>query len=179
MNVDSTDFQTATSFVNQASPTEIQEENLRAVRQIYLATYVDSIFEFTPTQHAILEAIACQYALEGGEGVYIARTLLGDDFECGFNDHKSMSQSNSTNKTSHNFVVDVYPNPANDKLYVSHYYKTAIISVVDISGKIVVNQTAHSKTSSISLIGLETGVYFVRVQGEKDDLIHHAKLIKL
>ena len=66
-----------------------------------------------------------------------------------------------------NARVTIYPNPANGNatLTLNGISGTAEVSVVDLNGRTVVTQTIECNTvaSTLSLKGLATGTYFVRV----------------
>jgi hypothetical protein len=60
--------------------------------------------------------------------------------------------------------LEVYPNPVSDVLYVKNLpCKTVDYSIFNVLGQEV---TASSTTGSISVAGLEKGIYFLQVKGE-------------
>jgi len=77
--------------------------------------------------------------------------------------------------TSTENMLEVYPNPASDKLQLNYFTSEAgnvTISVVDVTGKIYITQTtianSGNNTFTIGLDNLESGVYFVQIKnGEK------------
>ncbi len=72
-------------------------------------------------------------------------------------------------------MLEVYPNPASDKLQLNYFTSEAgsvSINVVDITGKIYIAQTttatSGNNTFTLGLDNLESGVYFVQIKnGEK------------
>ena len=69
--------------------------------------------------------------------------------------------------------IQVYPNPAKDKINISFgpmQYKTALVKISDISGKLISSDTYHNlSNASIDLTGNPKGVYILnlRIDGEQ------------
>ena len=59
-------------------------------------------------------------------------------------------------------TVSVYPNPASEYILVNGVETGEMISVVDLSGNVVIEQKATSSDVRISLDGIVPGVYMVR-----------------
>lgn len=62
--------------------------------------------------------------------------------------------------------VSLYPNPVNDMLNIEfNKYSNELveIEIIDLTGKVVKQHQLTNYTTSISLEGLETGVYFVKL----------------
>jgi hypothetical protein len=63
--------------------------------------------------------------------------------------------------------IQVYPNPAKDKINISFdfiQYKTAIVKISDISGKLISSDTYHNlSTATIDLKGQSPGIYLVNI----------------
>ena len=72
-------------------------------------------------------------------------------------------------------MLEVYPNPASDKIQLNYFTSEAgavSINVVDVTGKVYITKTATAvngnNTFTIGLDALESGVYFVQIKnGEK------------
>ena len=76
----------------------------------------------------------------------------------------------------HNFIV--YPNPVKDVLRIEGLSKEsiAIISIVNMQGKVVLQTTTLNSTCPLNVTQLVTGTYFVKInQGQKT---HVAKVVK-
>jgi hypothetical protein len=67
------------------------------------------------------------------------------------------------NETEKSFDLVLFPNPANDKVYISHSSNESIqlIELVTIDGKI--SQLTTDSEESIDVSGLESGMYFLRL----------------
>lgn len=64
-----------------------------------------------------------------------------------------------------NITVNLYPNPANDLLNVVANDKIQQIQIIDVTGKIVMNQAVSNLNSTtLSVNDLNTGVYIVNVE---------------
>ncbi|QNJ98293.1 T9SS type A sorting domain-containing protein [Constantimarinum furrinae] len=69
-----------------------------------------------------------------------------------------------------NSDLTLYPNPAEDILYISLPYEVdADIRVFDLSGKLLIykNSIALERNYALQISGLNSGVYFVRINSEK------------
>ena len=60
-------------------------------------------------------------------------------------------------------AFQVYPNPVEDKLYISGIENDASIRIFDLLGKQVFSSTKHHTNEAIDVSKLETGVYLVKV----------------
>jgi hypothetical protein len=66
-----------------------------------------------------------------------------------------------------NFSVQVYPNPNKGFFNVEFSAlpeQAAIISVVDMDGKLILRQTTHAKTCTVDMTGFAPGNYIVKVR---------------
>jgi C1A family cysteine protease len=67
-------------------------------------------------------------------------------------------------------LINIFPNPATDKIIVSGLDHSANLEIVDISGKSL--KTIENYTGGdISLSGMAKGVYFIRIQNEKLNVV--------
>ncbi len=58
--------------------------------------------------------------------------------------------------------VSVYPNPAREKITISHHYQENVrVEITDITGKVVLQDVAFEKTE-IDISSLKNGMYFLR-----------------
>lgn len=61
----------------------------------------------------------------------------------------------------------VYPNPVVNHLHIENIEVGKKVNIADVGGKIVFNGKSSSDKMMIDLSGLESGVYFLRVEGEE------------
>lgn len=74
--------------------------------------------------------------------------------------------------------VSVYPNPTRENLFVSSEKAIRDITVIDLSGRVIARQQANgSETNQINVASLVSGVYFVKVVFE-DNQVSTSKFIK-
>ncbi|NDF33778.1 MAG: T9SS C-terminal target domain-containing protein, partial [Euryarchaeota archaeon] len=66
-----------------------------------------------------------------------------------------------------NFTV--YPNPARDQVQIQTSSKWNSFLLIDISGRLIQSHNGSSRT--ISLTGLQQGVYFIRGQAENGEMV--------
>lgn len=63
--------------------------------------------------------------------------------------------------------VLVFPNPATDVLTVSGLTGNATLTVVDVNGKVIFTAQENNATAEISLVNVESGVYFITIASDK------------
>jgi hypothetical protein len=59
----------------------------------------------------------------------------------------------------------IFPNPATDRLFIQTNGDHVNISITDVSGRVLVTQSATSSLSTVNLSDLSAGVYYISVQG--------------
>jgi hypothetical protein len=59
--------------------------------------------------------------------------------------------------------VDIYPNPAHDRITISSEAAIVRYAIVDLNGRTVRTNTVNAKRTTIDRQGLTTGVYFVQL----------------
>lgn len=79
-----------------------------------------------------------------------------------------------------NVNTKLYPNPAQDRVMIqldeNYEFNQLEVEVIDLSGRVVVEQRTATHLSSINLSGLEGGMYIVKVM-DQGEMIHSAKLM--
>lgn len=79
-----------------------------------------------------------------------------------------------------NLICTVYPNPATDLLILkveTLIWKNLSYKLIDINGKVLQNKKINSYESSISLIQITAGIYFLKVYDNRRN-IKTFKIIK-
>lgn len=71
--------------------------------------------------------------------------------------------------------VSVFPNPANEKLYISGLTENSKISIIDLSGKAIIFESQLSN-SFVDISKLSPGVYFIKI--DSDGMIETRKFVK-
>lgn len=74
-----------------------------------------------------------------------------------------------------NSIINLYPNPSSDYIYVDNACNSSIAEISDITGKIISRQVLASQ-ASISTEKLVDGLYFLKIY--KDGKIFYGKFIK-
>ena len=85
---------------------------------------------------------------------------------------------NITNKIENEKIktnIDIYPNPANDRLNIDIEEK-AQVEIINIQGQIVDSKSLTEKTNNLDISNLRSGVYTLRIKTERGIVIR--KLIK-
>jgi hypothetical protein len=98
-------------------------------------------------------------------GSWMLRPVFGKDFSLV-----------STNEISNNnFEFEVFPNPSTDKLRFNIHNPSINYELTDIAGRIVLQGKLISPEVNVS--GLSSGIYFVRVKDDKNQIKSGAKKI--
>jgi len=66
----------------------------------------------------------------------------------------------------YNQKVNIYPNPANDKIYIESQLINHYVEMFDINGKLIMNKIIDSDVSAIDISNLTTGIYFIKIANE-------------
>jgi hypothetical protein len=74
-------------------------------------------------------------------------------------------------------AIDVYPNPASDNVHITGLTAGDMLRVLDISGKIILTQTASGNSAAINLSKLPANLYMVQVLS-KGSVVYTTKLTK-
>lgn len=140
---------------------------LQQVNRVYLNKYARGYYDWiTDAELDMLEDIALTTPQEGGDAVYIARTMLGidaDDYEDLYYDITEEASYDDETKD-----VMVYPNPADNKISVRINTDPGehdiLVSMYNINGKLVYNKNYGADTYfTINTEALKNGLYFVKV----------------
>lgn len=106
-------------------------------------------------------------------GVYnVEATFGGNTYTTAFGVRTQLSTDDQQKQN-----VIVYPNPANDILYINKFDDLASIEILDMSGKTVRKVAAELKTSSINVKELIKGNYLLKIT-DKNGEIKTIKFIK-
>jgi len=76
-------------------------------------------------------------------------------------------------------TITIYPNPAQNQLFIntSNNFNNASVSLIDINGRVVINKTLNlTGTNSIDISRLETGLYIINISG--DNFNYNKKIVK-
>jgi subtilisin-like proprotein convertase family protein len=82
-------------------------------------------------------------------------------------------------KTEENYFISMYPNPANEtvKIQFAHGYKMPdIITITDITGKILMQEKANNGGNIINISALKNGIYFCKI-ADKNAVVRTEKLV--
>lgn len=77
-------------------------------------------------------------------------------------------------------IFSIYPNPANDIIYLKTNAADAsdfVVEICDMQGKIIIETTMNGCDKSLNIEMLETGIYFINIRGE--NAIKNYRFVKL
>ena len=136
---------------------ETVELNEQEVNEIYLNTFAENVFEFSPAQENSLLSIANQCPMAGGPAVFKARALYAQiDPQQSFDDALLCLQQGillREGKDDIHSAFKVYPNPTNNLLNIEYTIDTeskASISIYNTVGNFVLEKELDTKATNIS-----------------------------
>jgi hypothetical protein len=170
------DLTTATNLLKGLVVGNVVEQNLQDVYAITIANRISDTL--TATQITKLKAIAQQCPYEGGYGVYNARVLLSTvDSKVYMNECEKVKPNtggkirgieDDNQSLSSIEGIQVYPNPANDKLNIAIHLEegqNATIVVYDLTGKLILSNSlnVNNGLTEVSNVALAPGLYIYKI----------------
>ena len=154
------------------------ESNRIAVNRIYLNKVINNQ-QLGTADSLTLAAIAYQSPLTGGDAVVSARVILGVDpiMKREVYHPKAIINLQDTETA---LTIKVYPNPANDKIYIMPddlMDGMATVEIFDLTGKIVYNTTINAaiKLQSLNINTINKGIFNLRITA--NDKAYNQKLV--
>ncbi|MBK8565499.1 MAG: T9SS type A sorting domain-containing protein [Saprospiraceae bacterium] len=153
------------------SVSTIFETNQKTANRIMLENIANNQTELTTQQVADLTPIAIQCPLEGGEGVYMARALLGNEIV--YNDYSACGMGNGAqyiqgpiSSETVELSFNAYPNPANEFTIIElneELESDGELSIMGILGTVVYSEmlTKETKSVPVDLSNLSVGTYII------------------
>ena len=83
------------------------------------------------------------------------------------------TETNTTAIVENSISLNIYPNPANDRLYIEAEDEINDVVIYTITGVIVGQQTTDNRQQSLSidLSGLNAGIYFVKINTNQGEIV--------
>ncbi len=106
----------------------------------------------------------CDLSEYAGQTLYIAIICVSDDVFAFFIDDIAITSNSSVSETSVNNLVNLFPNPATDNITITLPEANATIDIVNVLGQIVKTVNTTSVNETISLEGLEKGMYIFNIK---------------
>jgi hypothetical protein len=150
--------------------------NHKSVNDIVLRFFATDTLAFSDL--SVLETIAAQCPLEGGDAVYEARAMIsyftGEQFDnsaCIGGGEREGKSANATLPTP----ITIYPNPATNMIVVQGAPENAQVNITDHLGRLV--HFGSLQSNRIELTSLQNGVYTVQVFSSEKTLLTTQKLV--
>ena len=155
------------------------ENNQQTVNSIYLnklsyeadtTNGKGAIYNYDSTETVSLQTIAYQNPITGGDAVYMARVMLFIDMD----DDDGASRMHTTHNNNNNQQVEkkpkfnLYPNPNNGNMtleYLIEGKESGLITIYDVSGRLVKQQTLNPENNLVIIIAqeLSAGAYYYTI----------------
>ena len=150
----------------QINSTKIYEQNEKLVNEVYLQVVYKNKFENLSNYVSQIVSIATQCPLSGGPSVYMARTLASlIDPQLRYDDEQACAQTGYSWRLSQKnseLPFSIFPNPANDKVYVHYSVESAAkLAIYSEIGELILlkNVPKDGKSLEIDLSLFKNGVY--------------------
>jgi hypothetical protein len=86
----------------------------------------------------------------------------------------------SVDNTSNSTGINVYPNPFQSSISIkTNNNESLLVQIMDMAGKVLVNRNLQSKTETLNLEELASGMYLCKVYGADNKLLRTLKLTKV
>ncbi|MEI6823209.1 MAG: T9SS type A sorting domain-containing protein [Bacteroidota bacterium] len=161
------DYDKADSLNSLLTGINLIETNQIEVNRIYLTKLLfDTI---SSVDSLSLVNIAYQSTFTGGKGVYGARVILGIDIDTLDNIlPKSLIHQDINKKMTGTSDIKVYPNPANNMLYIEFDNMTdgiAKVEFFDMTGKLHYSTSINTtlKLQTLNISSIKVGIYYLRI----------------
>ncbi len=105
--------------------------------------------------------------------VFVQNINTRQIYQSGYFDLSNITSSQPMEST---LSINLYPNPTSDHLWVESPVDVDQIMISDLTGRLISVQTPSSQNFSISLVGLNSGVYIISLKTSKGDVVK--KIIK-
>ena len=107
----------------------------------------------------------------------IGDTLSHDYLSCAASSSALLNSSNEYISDNQGELV-VYPNPAWNSLEVEASQIIAQVTILDLTGKVVKSTLSNMRPIQVSLEGIPTGMYILRVRYRDTDAFELVKFVK-
>ncbi|MBL0053407.1 MAG: T9SS type A sorting domain-containing protein [Bacteroidetes bacterium] len=154
--------------------------NLKVLAQIYLDYVIDNEqLELDSATRILVENIAYQKVIEGGEAVYIARAMLHLDIEDYY--LVGLRKANFIDLSSNEQFIPIFkviPNPTSDFIEVNTNFEFSKLEITDIYGRLLfIEKINHrTKTQKIVLQNFANGPYLLKIHATNGN-VSVAKII--
>jgi hypothetical protein len=164
----------AAEQLNQSiNPKECADAYHKMVNEIYFRTWAKNVFEFTPTDSAVLYNIAVQDPLVCGTAIYNARVMMNidvNDYSVDPNGNRLMSTNDVIEKQAQQQLPKgkLYPNPSQHTVNYEINLaaeQVGLLVFYDLMGKeIFANQlTTGDNKLTIDVSKFQNGLYLYKV----------------
>ena len=81
-------------------------------------------------------------------------------------------KNNTTSIAENTTSISIYPNPANDRLFIEAEAEIENVVIYDIYGRHQVTETpSHQEMTSVNVSGLNTGIYFIKINTKNGEIV--------
>ncbi len=99
-----------------------------------------------------------------------------DDFK-GINIKVGPDTTTSVNRYDGLSEIKVFPNPANEKVFISSEHVDMTVNVFDLGGKVVLTQELVSEQNAVDISGIKNGVYVLSINDAHGNTVAREKLV--
>ena len=113
-----------------------------------------------------------EYSTNYSDAKYIEVVAFYENGKSSIGVAKHLNSEENINEVETN-NINIYPNPVNDRLYIETELGIEEVSVFDVFGRSIVAESQSHKVTktSVDLSGLNTGIYFVKINTEKENIV--------
>ncbi|MBK8845013.1 MAG: T9SS type A sorting domain-containing protein [Bacteroidetes bacterium] len=158
------------------SPINHFEENEKSVNEIYLSTWAVGIYQLTQIQKDLLESVASENPLSGGDAVYTSRVMLGWDMPDFTNQINRIKFDQAFQKND--MEIKIYPNPAFEYFSVeSSIDESFEISIENTVGQNIYYNSHVEPLERINTKKFSNGSYIILIKLKNTKIEYRNKLL--
>ena len=150
----------------------IYEENLKKVNKVQINQLLAKGNKLSNEDIALLESVAYQCDMQGGEAVQTARAMLTwfDMKKYHFKrENGCQTEIYTKSQKSNSSDIRIYPNPSDGNIVVDcGSLTTTQLNIFDVNGKVVLSQNINDKRTPINISHLSNGIYYCRLLGNEN-----------
>lgn len=175
-------FSSANFILSSITSSNTIEANYKDFYALYLKFYSGT---WLTNDNNTLQSICNKCPFTDGAIVYQARTLynnINSSMEIfadncpshEYSNSRFSSSKNNESNTNKSWVVNIFPNPASDELFINSNNETETLSlrITDVNGRLILDERIQTKGFNGQLkLSLKSGIYFITLINDKTESI--------
>ncbi len=159
---------------------------MKTTKQIFiLAFFIFSFAIFVKAQSGAIASGGVASGTTGNVSFSVGQTNCittngtGGTISQGLQQPYEIFITTGVDKQNINLTYSAYPNPTSDFILLNiSNSKNMHFSLIDVQGKLLLNEKINSDETKINFAEINTGTYFIKVSSDNDTILKTFKIIK-